>query len=246
VIVFWLTLASILSWFISTLAGGGSPLILIPVTGFFLGAGAVPPVVTIAMLIGNTQRVFLYWKEMNWLITWWYLPGSTIGAGLGAFFFTRIQSQWLMILLAIFLILSTFSYGLKENTQSFQVRAWYFLPAGFIYGFLSGLLGSPGPLLNSLYLNYGLRKEQMVATKSAHMMVAHFIKVIIYASLGVLSLPYIVYGLVLGVSALPGNWIGQIVLKRISEEQFRHIVVGFVTLSGILILWEQRDVFPFW
>nr|WP_293099573.1 hypothetical protein [Okeania sp. SIO2F4] len=33
----WLTLASILGWFVSTLAGGGSSFLLMPIVGLFLG-----------------------------------------------------------------------------------------------------------------------------------------------------------------------------------------------------------------
>jgi len=34
-----------------------------------------------------------------------------------------------------------------------------FLPAGFVYAFLSGLIGSIGPC-NLFYLNYGLLKKR--------------------------------------------------------------------------------------
>ena len=134
-IIFWLTLASFISWLVSSLAGGGTPLLLIPMIGFFLGSAAVPPVLTTGMLLGHPQRIFLYWQDIDWLVMKWYLPGAIIGAGLGAFIFTRIQLEWLPILLALFLITSTISYGFGEQSKSFQVRAWYFLPAGFIYAF---------------------------------------------------------------------------------------------------------------
>ncbi|MGK7876105.1 MAG: sulfite exporter TauE/SafE family protein [Xenococcaceae cyanobacterium] len=245
-IIFWLTLASFASWFVSTLGGGGTPLLLIPAIGLFLGSPAVPPVLTTGMLLGHPQRVFLYWRDIDWRVMWWYLPGAVIGAGLGAFVFTQIQLEWLPILLALFLICSTFSYGLGGNKESFQVRAWYFLPAGFIYAFLSGLVGSTGPLLNPFYLNYGLVKEQMIATKSANMVVVHVAKIIIYASFGALTLPYLVYGSLIGIAAFPGNWIGQMALKKVSEQRFQQLVVVFVAFSGMLILWEQRDFFAFW
>ena len=59
-------------WLLSTLAGGGSPLILIPAVSFLLGASAVPPVITTGMLLGNTQRIFLYWREIDWQLMGWY------------------------------------------------------------------------------------------------------------------------------------------------------------------------------
>lgn len=239
-VIFWLTLASFASWFFSTLAGGGTPLLLIPIVGFFLGAAAVPPVLTTGMLLGHPQRVWLYWRYIDWQLMWWYLPGAILGACLGAFTFTQIQLEWLPLLLAFLLIVSTFSYGLGSDRSFFKVRAWYFLPAGFIFAFLSGLVGSTGPLLNPLYLNYGLEKEQTIATKSAHLVIVHLAKIITYYIFGTLTLPYLGYGLLLAIGALPGNWLGQIVLQKISERRFRQLLIGSVALTGMLILWEQR------
>ncbi|MGA0200726.1 MAG: hypothetical protein ACO3NK_16705, partial [Prochlorotrichaceae cyanobacterium] len=54
---------SILSWFISTIAGGGSSLLLMPIIGFFLGAGAIAPVTTVGGIFGNIERVIAYRKS---------------------------------------------------------------------------------------------------------------------------------------------------------------------------------------
>jgi len=238
VVIFWLILGSLSSWFLSTLAGGGTPLILIPLIGFFLGPSAVPPVVTLGMLLGHPQRICLYWRNIDWHLTKWYAPGAILGAILGAFTFTQINLEWLTMVIAFLLIASTFSYG-KTDKKSFEVKSWYFLPAGFIYAFLSGIVGSTGPLLNPLYLNYGLKKEEMIGTKSTHLVMIHLVKIITYTICGVVNFSYVKYGLILGIAALPGNYLGQIALQHISEKQFRRLVIGFVTFSGILILGEE-------
>lgn len=244
--IFLLMLASFIAWFISSLAGGGSPFIIIPMVNFLLEAQAVPPVVTTGMLLGNLQRTFVFWQDIDWQLTWWYLPGAVLGAILGAFVFTQTQLQWLQILLGLFMVSSIFSFGLEKKEQSFQVQGWFFLPAGFVYAFLSGLIGSIGPVLNPFYLNYGLVKEKMIGTKSAHVLVVHVAKILTYAALGALSKPYLGYGLVIGIAAIPANWLGQLALQRISDRQFRQFVMVLVTISGLLILWQQRDFFAFW
>ncbi len=240
-----LVLASFIAWFISSLAGGGSPFIIMPMVNFLLEPQAIPPVVTTGMLLGNLQRVFLFWQDIDWQLTWWYLPGAVSGAILGAFVFTQTELQWLQVLLGLFLVSSVFSFGFGKKEQSFKVKAWFFLPAGFLYAFLSGLIGSIGPVLNPFYLNYGLVKEKMIATKSAHVLVVHMVKMVTYAAFGALTLPYLGYGLVIGLAAAPGNWLGQRALQKISDEQFRQFVIALVTISGLLILWEQRDFFAF-
>ena len=245
-IVFWLTVASFVGWFVSTLAGGGSSLILLPLIGILLGTAAVAPVITTGMLLGNAQRVVLYWPNICWQITGWYLPGAIFGATLGAFIFTKTEITWLNLLLALFLIASVIGYGFGDKTKSFSVRTWYFLPGGFFYAFLSGLIGSAGPLLTSFYLNYGLKKEELIATKATNILFVHIIKIIAYSLFGTWNLSYFIYGIVIGIAAFPGNWLGQIALQKISESRFRQFVIAFIALSGILMLWEQRQFLLFW
>lgn len=245
-VVVFLSLASVVSWFLSTLTGGGSPMMLLPVSDWLLGAAAVPPVLTVGMLGGNAQRLVLYGRHIHWPLTLWYLPGALVGAITGAWALTRIHFTWLPLLLGLFLILSALSCAFENRLPCWEVRSWWFLPAGFIYGTLSGLVGSAGPLLNPLYLHYGLDKEAMIATKAAHLVAIHITKLVSYTCLGVLTLGSFKYGLIIALAALPGNWLGKRWLQAISEAQFRRYVVGFVMLSGLLLIWEHTDRLAFW
>jgi len=62
----------------------------------------------------------------------------------------------------------------------------------------------------SFYLNYGLVKEKMIATKSAHVLVVHMAKMVTYAAFGAMTMPYLGYGLVISITAAPANWLGQL------------------------------------
>lgn len=244
--VLCLTLASSISWFISTLAGGGSPIVLIPLVNFLLGSGAVAPVITTGMLLGNIQRVFLFWRYINWTVTLWYLPGAIAGAILGAYTFTQIHLEWLQLLIGLFLVISVISLWLKKKETTFLVLAWHFLPAGFVYAFVSGLIGSSGPVLNPLYLKYGLLKEEMIATKASNVVVIHVAKILTYFALGALTPQYLGYGLVIGLAAAPANLLGRYVLRKMNERNFRQIVLVTMGITGMLMLWEQRDLVNLW
>lgn len=238
-----LTLVSFTAGFIGTLAGGGSNLVLMPLIDSLLGSQAVPPVVTTGMMLSNSQKIFLFWQDINWQVVQWYLPGAGVGAFLGAYLFTCANLEGLQILIGLFLVTTVFSSSFSKQEKSFNVRAWYFLLAGFFCSFVSGIIGSTGPALNTFYLNYGLNKEQMIATKAANVLVVNLTKMFIYAVCGVLTKHYIFYGLAIGMAAAPANWIAQLVLKKISDEWFKHLVNGLTIVSGILILWEQRSSF---
>jgi hypothetical protein len=224
------------------LAGGGSPFVLIPLVSFLFGAASVAPTITTGMLVGNSQRVCFFWRDINWDVTWWYLPGAIAGAILGSYTFTQIHLEWVQVILGIALLLTGVNYWLGQNKSKFTVKAWQFLPIGFLYAFGSGLIGSTGPVMNPIYLNYGLEKEQMIATKSANVVMVHVVKLLTYWALGALNPAYILYGLVIGLAAMPANWLGKLVLDRMSSAQFRQVVLTFVALSGAMMLWNQRGL----
>ncbi|MBE9181100.1 sulfite exporter TauE/SafE family protein [Oculatella sp. LEGE 06141] len=243
-----LGLVSFVAWFISMIAGGGSPLILIPLVSFLFGSDAIAPVITTGMLVGNAQRTLYFWQEIDWDITRWYLPGAIAGAILGAYTLTQIHVDWLPTLVGIALLLMVANYGLgkvlSQPKAPLPIKPWYFLPLAFCNAFGSGLIGSMGPILNPVYLSYGLVKERMIATKSVHVVVIHIVKLMTYAVLGTLTVPDLTCGLIIGLAAIPANWLGKRVLDKMSGDQFQQTVFAFVAVSGILMLWQQSSLLP--
>jgi uncharacterized membrane protein YfcA len=243
---------SFIAWFFSMLAGGGSPLILIPLVSFFLGTSAVAPVITIGMLIGNAQRSIFFWKDIDWRVTGWYLPGCLAGSVLGALIFTQIHPDWLEVLVGIALLGMVLNFWLHKvlkltwSDRTFAVQAWQFLPVAFANSIVSALIGSTGPIMNPMYFSYGLEKEAMIATKASNKAFLHIFKLLSYGALGVLQPQHISYGLLIGLGALPANWLGKWVLERMTNEQFRQVVYAFVAVSGVLMIWEQRDWLTAW
>ncbi|MEY2977514.1 MAG: sulfite exporter TauE/SafE family protein [Prochlorotrichaceae cyanobacterium] len=236
---------SILSWFISTIAGGGSSLLLMPIIGFFLGAGAIAPVTTVGGIFGNIERVIAYRKSIHWGIVFWEAPGAVLGSILGAFTLAHIEVEWIGVLVGLFLVFSALNYFIKnfrpqaEKKQKLTIQTWYFLPAGFIYSILSGIIGSMGSLLAPMYIGFGLQKEELLATQALTRAIIHTVKVFAYFFFGILLTQHLIYGLVTGLTAIPGNWLGHLALQRISEYQFRLLVMGFILVSGLIILWQE-------
>ena len=266
--IVYLSVASFFAWIVSTLAGGGSPFILIPLVNLLMGAAAVPPVITIGMFFGNAHRVFLFWREIDWMLTAWYAPGAIAGAILGAYTFTQIHLDWLQLVIGVFLIVSAFLFEIEKKPEKldqkldqkldeklaealipeevkpkFQLKAWYIMPAGFLKAYVSGLVGTTGPVLNPFYLRYGLVKEKMIATKAAHMTIIHLVKIITYGAFAAMSKEQIVAGLAIGLAAIPANLVGKYILSRMSPDQFREIVLAFMGVGGLWMLWGQKDLF---
>lgn len=238
---------SFIAWFLSMLAGGGSPLIVIPLITLLLGSQAVAPVITIGLLVGNGQRSLFFWQSVDWRVTAWYAPGAIVGALLGAYGFTQLRGDWLQVILGLAMVLMVAYYGLSRwlggSPWQVTIRAWYFLPCALLNGVASALVGSTGPIMNPLYLAYGLDKEALIATKSANKTWLHLVKLLSYGAMGAIDPAYWRYGLVIGVAAIPANWLGKQVLNHMSSEQFRQLIFTFIAFSGLFLLWQSR---PLW
>ncbi|PZO36489.1 MAG: sulfite exporter TauE/SafE family protein [Pseudanabaena frigida] len=324
--IVYLSVVSFFAWIVSTLAGGGSPFVLIPLVNLLMGAASVPPVITIGMFFGNAHRVLLFWRDIDWVLTAWYAPGAIAGAVLGAYTFTKIHLDWLQLVIGIFLIISAVLFELekspdkvveknlqnqaktssqspeltkigiakesstttftdikadikivndsnqleeleelielnqlgelndlselerselipKEVKPKFQLQAWHIMPAGFLKAYVSGLVGTTGPVLNPFYLRYGLVKEKMLGTKASHMTIIHLVKIATYGALAAISKEQVIAGLAIGLAAIPANLVGKYILSRMSPHQFRQLVLAFMAIGGTWMLWGQRDLF---
>jgi uncharacterized membrane protein YfcA len=238
----WLAIAGFISWLISTIAAGGGGLLLVPVVTVLIGVRAVPPVLGTGELIGSPGRAVMMWKHIRWDVVKWYLPGGLVGSVLGSFLFTESKGEWFQILIGVFLISTILQYRFGHRERTFKMRVWYFLPIGFAVALLSGFVGTMGPILNPFYLNYDSDQEQIVATKSFNSSLVHLAQVSTYTVLGAMDRRILSYGLTIGAAALLANWIGQRMLSNMRSETFRQIVIAMMVISGVAMIWDQREV----
>lgn len=230
-----------IAWIVSTVGGGGGALLLVPLAGFIAGTQAVAPVTTLATLIAGGGRAFVFWKDIDWSVVKWGLPGAMLGGFLGAALFSSAPAEWLQIFVGLFLVSTVLQYRFGQRESTFAVAKWWFLPAELVTGFLDGLIGAVGPVMNTLYLNAGVTKERMVGTKTAVSLPTHLVKIGTYTTLGAMAGKLWLFGLAAGAGALASNWLAKRLLKNIPELRFRAIVVGFMALSGAIMIWQQRE-----
>ncbi|HEX7061286.1 MAG TPA: sulfite exporter TauE/SafE family protein [Woeseiaceae bacterium] len=99
-----LALSGFVAWIVSTIAGGGGAMLLVPLTGFIAGAQAVAPVVTLASLIGDGGRLLVFRRSVDWTVVGWGIPGAIVGALLGAVSFAHAPADWLQVLSGLVMI----------------------------------------------------------------------------------------------------------------------------------------------
>ncbi|MFD2202483.1 sulfite exporter TauE/SafE family protein [Shivajiella indica] len=236
-----LLIGSFIIFILSTLTGGGASLLLMPLVAAVVGVKAVAPVMAISIGMSSTSKVFFFFKYIDWKLFAWLFPSTIVGSIIGAKMFAELSSDYLQVLIGILLVSTVFQFNKTEKRTGFKVKAWHFAPMGLVVAFLSGLIGGVGPLMNSAYLNYGISKESLLGTRSANAILLHLTKIISYAYFGYATGEVLKFGILIGISSMVAVYFGKLILNKMSELIFRKIVVVSMVLSGVLMLWKNRD-----
>ena len=226
----------LLCWLFSTISAGGAATIVLPILGFTAGVEIAVPSVALAALMANPSRAWLFRQYIDWSVARWLIPGSLLGAVLGAYSFSLLDPQWLQVLLGLFLMSTALQFRFGKSKRSFKVKAPAFLPIGVLVSFSSGIVGGSGPVLNPFFLNYGTEKEALVATKAINSFAMQLCKLLVYASMGVLTQQVSSFGLALGAGAIVGTFLGKKHLLNINTQRFRLYTLIIMQIAGISLL----------
>lgn len=232
-----LILAGTIGWLFSSLAAGGGALLSIPLLNTVLPLSQVAPVLCVGSIVGASHRAWLFRHTINWQILRWLMPGIITGALLGSWLFSQLSLPWLSALVAAFLLFNGLNSYLMPGRLQFQTRLSWFTGAGFVTALLSALIGAVGPVMNPFYLNYDIEKEGILATKAVSTLLMQLSKLAGYLWFLSNASQWLLYGLILGMGAMIGNWLGKLALQRITKAQFRHIANGLLAFSGLMMLW---------
>ncbi|RQO40575.1 sulfite exporter TauE/SafE family protein [Chryseobacterium sp. KBW03] len=229
---------TILAFWISAICGGGASLILIPILNLLLPTSLVPFSLTIGTFTSSASRIAVFKKHINWKIFLWFVPFSIPAVLLGAYLIKYVNPNYLQLAVAFFLIanlpqLFASKNKIEETGKEYPKSALALI--GFSAGFISGITGAVGLLFNRFYLKFGLKKEEIVATRAANEVFLHFIKLIIYISLGLYSNTALWLGIAIAGAAIVSSYTVKYILPHLSENLFKKIGYGAMVISGVIL-----------
>lgn len=229
----------IAAFVLSTVSGGGGALVLVPVLNWLIGVSNTAPVLNLGTLIGRPSRLIIFWNDIDWKVCLAYAPPAIAGALLGGWLFSSVKENWLQIFIGLFLISTIFQFRFGKKKKSFEMQLWYFVPLGLIVSLVGTISGAVGPVLNPFYLNYGLQKEALIATKTASSFLMGIAQIGSYTFFGLLSDQYWIYGICLGIGATAGNLIGKKLLADMKNEVFLRWAIALMVISGVVMIVRQ-------
>ena len=234
-----LFLFGIFCWLLSSIAAGGGALLFLPVARLVLEPHDVPAVIAVASVISSLHRTFLYRHSVVKRVWSANVSGLLIGTFLGGFFLKHVEADWLGLLVGVFLVVLSIQHFHGFKVSAFKPKTIHFSGLSLCTASISTVVGVAGPLMNPLYLRAGILKESMIGTKAASTLFMQVGKLTVFLTLGMLTDSSLLLGVVVGVGALAGNWLGRYALKILSSGQFTNYVYIALLVSGLSTILES-------
>ncbi|WP_202944749.1 sulfite exporter TauE/SafE family protein [Beijerinckia indica] len=226
-------IVSLFAFAVSTVSGGGAGLVLIPILGLAVPVAQVPAALSIGTVTSSLSRIAVFRRSIRWDVVRWFVPSALPFSVLGAWVLTRVSPLYLELLLGCFLVSNiVFVFRSSQNKQTHTKR----LPnsslvlIGAAAGFISGFTGAVGLVFNQFYLRYGMRKEEIVATRAANEILLHAMKLALYFSFGLLTEQSFLAGVLVAIAAVLASFMMHYLLPYISEIFFRR--VGYLAMCA--------------
>jgi uncharacterized membrane protein YfcA len=230
-----LFLAGFLASTLSGLAGFGGALLLLPVLMETVGTSSAIPVLTLAQLFGNASRLWFNRHALQWKPIAYFLLTAIPMSIAGSLLFTSTRSDIIQSVIGLFLILLVAYRRLKKApTISRMAMLW----GGGLTGFLSGLIGSAGPLGAAFFLSLNLSPSAYLGSEACTAVVMHITKSVVYSRYALIGSDELLPGLVVGIAMIGGSFAGKTIAEKLSPQAFILIVEILLVLSGLHLLWS--------
>ena len=228
----FLLAATLLAGFVQGSIGFGYGLMILSLTGWWLGVRDAAIVTAPAALGVN---LFLAWrlrKHFRWERTWPVFVAVVVGAPLGVLFLARSDPRWLNLALGI-LLLATVAQKLWTHTAKHRwppVAAGG--PVGLLSGALSGAFGTGGPPLVAYVSSQRFDRLRYVATVQMLLALGNAVRIEEQVRRGLLTVDRLpAAGAAVAVS-VAGALLGLKLLHRLPEKRLSQIVLVFLFAIG--------------
>jgi uncharacterized membrane protein YfcA len=220
---------------IGGVVGFGTGLTMLPLVVWAVGVRASVPVLTLALLIGNTSRAWWSRHELDWRVVGAYLAGALPLTVIGSVIYAGARVEWLSRLMGLFMLGSVPLRRWLERGP-LRIRLVHFPLLGAANGFMSALVAATGPVNTPFFLGYGLRRGGYVGTEAACVAVVHLVKTLVYGRYALVTAETGTLGLAIGAVMFVGAYLGRRLLDRMSDVAFVRLVEVLVMALGLLFV----------
>lgn len=222
------------AFLVSSVAGGGAGLVLVPILRLVVPIAGVPAALSIGTAASSLSRIAVFRSSVRWDVVVRFVPTALPAAALGAWLLSRFEPAYVEFIIGCFL-LANLPALLRRTRAASAVSPLppHILPAlGASAGLLSGLTGAVGLLFNNFYRRLGMTPREIIATRATNEVLLHLLKLVLYCWFGLLSGAVIAAGLVVAVAAIAASIAARWLVPLLHEAVFRRIGHGAMVAAG--------------
>ena len=220
---------------LGTVGGFGSSVFFVPVASFYFDFQSVLGLTAIYHLSSNISKIALFKKGLNKKLILTIGAPSVIFVIIGGYLTKYINSQYLEIILGIFLISLSLLFLIKKSLV-IQPTNKNAITGGALSGFSAGLLGTGGAIRGLTMAAFNLEKDVFIATSACIDFLIDFSRTFVYFQNGYIHTHDLIYLPFLIVIGFIGTLIGKHILNFISQKKFKVVSLTLILIIGLITI----------
>jgi len=228
-------LLALIAEILGTVGGFGSSMLFVPIASYFLDFHSVLGITALFHVSSNLTKIAFFRKGFDRKLVISLGIPAVLFVIVGAFLSKFIDARILEISLAVFLIVVSLVLIVFRN---FAVKPTLYnsIGGGVISGLIAGLLGTGGAIRGITLASYNLRMDVFIATSAIIDLGIDASRSVVYSLNGYVHEHDLYLIPILLVVSVTGTFIGKKILSRISEQQFKSLVLILVLMTGVFTL----------
>lgn len=233
-------LASFCTAAFHAVAGLGGVLLLSALLTPLMGIKIVIPVLSVAAVIGNVTRLYLFRQAAQWWAVKAIMLTAVPGIILGALFYAWLPAKAIAIIMGVFLIVSV---PLRRwlKSRNFVVGTKGLSAVGMVFGLFGGTVIGAGLILGPFMLGAAIMGEALVGTVAAIGSILNVTKSIVFSGTKLVGIEHIVIGFAIGLCMIPGSWTGRWIVRNTPIRLHTVLVEALIIAGGIFFLVQGFD-----
>ncbi len=220
-----------------SVAGFAGALLLSVCLAPLIGLRAVVPVVALAMIISNINRIALFRNQIDWKAYKAIMVTGLPGIIVGAVVYLYLPLKAIAIVMGCFLLLSIpLRRILKKRNYSVGYRGLSMV--AIVYGLISGTVFGGGMILGPFLLGAGIVGQSLVGLVAALGLTLNITKTIVFGAGSLLDTEMISLGIVVGLCTIPGGILGKWIVKNTDVAVHTIVVEAMMFAGGCYFLYQ--------
>ena len=224
---------SILAEILGTIGGFGSSVFFVPIANMFFDFQSVLGITALYHLSSNVTKIAFFKKGLDKRIVLYLGVPAIIFVSIGAFFSKYLDPKILTYILGVFLIILSLLFLIFKQLKILP-KTRNAIIGGSLSGLSAGLLGTGGAIRGITLAAFKMDKNKFIATSAVIDLGIDFSRSIVYYFNGYMRKEHLYLVPILLVVSVVGTWIGKLILNKMSQEQFRNLVLILILLIGII------------